>query len=53
VAVGAGRWVADGSLTGDGVAGVATTLYFLAGGVLFSVLGRRSGTRCAGVPRAA
>jgi hypothetical protein len=53
VAVGAGRWPADGSLNGDGVAGVATTLHFLAGGVLCSALGRRAEPRCAAVPRAA
>jgi hypothetical protein len=44
VAAGSGRWLADGSLTGDGAEGVAITLYFLIGGVLFSLLGwRRSG----------
>jgi hypothetical protein len=46
VAVGAGRWLADGSLGGDGAEGVAITLYFLLGGILFSVLGwRRVGPR--------
>jgi hypothetical protein len=42
VAVGSARWVADGSLDGDGAGGVVITAYFLAGGVLFSVLGRRA-----------
>jgi hypothetical protein len=41
VAVGTGRWLAGGSLDGDGAAGVTTTLYFLLGGVLFSALGWR------------
>ena len=40
MAFGAGRWLADGSLNGDGAAGVATTLDFLLGGVLFSALAR-------------
>jgi hypothetical protein len=47
-AVGTGRWVADGSLNGDGAEGVAITLYFLLGGLLFSLLGwrcRRVGRR--------
>lgn len=35
VVVGTARWIADGSLDGDGAAGVITTLYFLAGGALF------------------
>lgn len=39
VLVGSGRWVMDGSLNGDGVAGIVTTAYFCAGGVLFSMLG--------------
>jgi hypothetical protein len=39
VVVGTSRWVADGSLAGDGAAGIITTLYFLLGGVLYSVLG--------------
>ncbi len=41
VVFGAGRWLADWSLDGDGVAGVAITLYFLLGGLLFSALGWR------------
>jgi hypothetical protein len=46
VAAGAVRWLADGSLGGDGAEGVAITLYFLLGGILFSVLGwRRVGPR--------
>jgi hypothetical protein len=46
VATGAGRWLADGSLGGDGAEGVAITLYFLLGGILFSLLGwRRVGPR--------
>jgi hypothetical protein len=39
VAVGTGRWLADGGLGGDGAAGVAITLYFLLGGLLFAWLG--------------
>ena len=38
---GAGRWLADWSLDGDGATGVAITLYFLLGGLLFSALGWR------------
>jgi hypothetical protein len=41
VAFGTGRWLADWSLDGDGVTGVAITLYFLLGGLLFSALGWR------------
>jgi hypothetical protein len=41
VAFGTGRWLADGSLDGDGAAGIVTTLYFLLGGLLFSALGWR------------
>jgi len=41
VALGAGRWLADWSLDGDGAPGVAITLYFLLGGLLFSALGWR------------
>jgi hypothetical protein len=41
VAAGTVRWIADGGLGGDGAAGVAITLYFLAGGLLFSKLGWR------------
>jgi hypothetical protein len=43
VAVGTGRWLADWSLDGDGAAGVVITLYFLLGGVLFSMLGWQTG----------
>jgi hypothetical protein len=39
VAVGVGRWIADGSLNGDGAEGVVITAYFLLGGVLFARLG--------------
>jgi hypothetical protein len=39
VAVGAGRWIADGSLGDDGADGVVITAYFLLGGMLFSTLG--------------
>jgi hypothetical protein len=39
VVIGVARWLADGSLDGDGAFGVITTVYFLAGGVLFSVVG--------------
>ena len=39
VVVGSGRWLVDGSLNGDGLAGIVTTAYFFAGGVLFSMLG--------------
>jgi hypothetical protein len=42
VAAGTVRWMADGGLGGDGAAGVAITLYFLFGSVLFSLLGWRS-----------
>jgi hypothetical protein len=46
VATGTGRWLADGGLGGDGAEGVAITLYFLLGAILFSVLGwRRVGPR--------
>ncbi len=40
VAVGTGRWIADGSLGDDGAAGVVITAYFLLGGVLYTRLGR-------------
>jgi hypothetical protein len=40
VAVGTGRWLADWSLNGDGVEGVAITVYFLVGGLLYLVLAR-------------
>jgi hypothetical protein len=48
VVVGVGRWLVDGSLDGDGAAGVATTVYFLLGGVLFAVVGW---ARMPGMPR--
>jgi hypothetical protein len=38
VVVGTARWVGDGGLNGDGAQGIAITLYFLLGGVLFSRL---------------
>ena len=41
VAAGTMRWLADGSLGDDGAGGVVITLYFLLGGVLFTVLGWR------------
>jgi len=41
VAAGTARWLADGSLGDDGINGVIITLYFLLGGVLFTVLGWR------------
>jgi hypothetical protein len=41
VVFGAGRWLADWSLDGDGAGGVVITLYFLLGGLLFSALGWR------------
>jgi hypothetical protein len=39
VAVGVGRWIAEGSIGDDGADGVVITAYFLLGGVLFSALG--------------
>jgi hypothetical protein len=42
VLVGAGRWLADWSLDGDGAAGIAITVYFLLGAFLFSSLGWRA-----------
>lgn len=45
VATGVARWLTEGGVEEDGVAGVAVTLYFLLGGVLFSALGWRRGTR--------
>jgi hypothetical protein len=42
VAIGVGRWLSQWSLGGDGAAGVAITLYFLLGGILFSVLAARA-----------
>ena len=39
VVIGSARWLIDGSLGGDGAAGVVTTAYFLVGGVLYSALG--------------
>ncbi len=49
VALGVGRWLADGGLQGDGAAGVVITAYFLVGGVLFSMLARfQTGETAAG-----
>ena len=54
VVFGGGRWLVDWSLDGDGAAGVVTTLYFLLGGILFSILGwRRDTRRVLQAPRAA
>jgi hypothetical protein len=39
VGVGVGRWIAAGSLEGDGAAGIVITAYFLLGGALFTALG--------------
>jgi len=39
VVVGSASWLEQGSLEGDGANGIAITLYFLLGGVLFSRLG--------------
>jgi hypothetical protein len=39
VAIGTGRWLAAGSLQGDGAEGIAITAYFLVGGILFTLLG--------------
>jgi hypothetical protein len=39
VAFGTGKWLSSGTLEGDGAEGIAITLYFLLGGVLFSLLG--------------
>jgi hypothetical protein len=50
VVFGAGRWLVDWSLDGDGAAGVVITLYFLLGGLLFSMLGWRGHT--SGLPQA-
>jgi hypothetical protein len=44
VAFGTARWLADWSLHGDGAPGVAITVYFLLGGLLFSTLGWRRRT---------
>jgi hypothetical protein len=41
VAAGTVRWLTDGGVGDDGVGGVIITLYFLLGGVLFTVLGWR------------
>jgi hypothetical protein len=41
VAVGVGRWLIQGGLADDGATGIAITLYFLVGGLLFSALGWR------------
>ena len=40
VVVGIGRWIADGSLDGDGATGIVITAYFLIGGVLYAQLSR-------------
>jgi hypothetical protein len=45
VAVGVGRWAADGSLGDDGAAGVVITAYFLLGAALFAALGWARTTR--------
>jgi len=50
VVFGAGRWLADWSLHGDGATGIVITLYFLLGGLLFSALGWRA--PAAGLPQA-
>lgn len=51
VAVGIGRWIADGSRGGDGPGGVAITAYFLVGGILFAALAWRGrGSIAAGMP---
>ena len=39
VVIGASRWLVDGSLNGDGASGVITTVYFLVGGLLFTLVG--------------
>jgi hypothetical protein len=39
VVFGIGRWLADWSLDGDGATGIAITLYFLLGGLLFTAVG--------------
>ncbi len=41
VAAGTMRWLTDGGVGDDGASGVVITLYFLLGGVLFTVLGWR------------
>jgi hypothetical protein len=41
VVLGSVRWLADGGLDGDGASGIATTLYFLVGGALFTALAGR------------
>jgi hypothetical protein len=46
VAFGSARWLADWSLDGDGMSGVAITVYFLLGGILFSWLGWRRDLAC-------
>jgi hypothetical protein len=43
VATGVGRWIAAASLGDDGAGGIVITAYFLIGGLLFAVLGWRSG----------
>lgn len=42
VVFGTARWIGDGGLNGDGAEGVAITLYFLLGGVLFTRLSARA-----------
>jgi hypothetical protein len=42
VGVGVARWLAEGSLDGDGASGIVITVYFLIGGLLFAVLSRRA-----------
>ncbi|HEX6025363.1 MAG TPA: hypothetical protein VFZ00_25445 [Solirubrobacter sp.] len=44
VAAGTVRWLAQGDIGDDGAGGVVITLYFLLGGVLFTVLGWRPAT---------
>ena len=41
VVFGSARWIADGSLGGDGAGGVVITAYFLLGSVLYAQLARR------------
>ena len=54
VVFGSGRWLADWSLDGDGATGIAITVYFLLGGLLFSTVGwHRDTRRLPGLPRAA
>jgi len=48
VVIGVSRWLADGSLNGDGAGGIITTTYFLLGGLLFAWLGWADHLRNAG-----